>query len=115
MKNWKIINRVILCLMLSLTAMNVCADCWNVYDPGNPTSTGSSQIQLCTEPQEGGDQTEVCAYQGSTGELIIDTEGPPCGLYIHNMPLTDASYLLVFLLGIYGIYIYRKRVAVKWR
>ena len=59
-------------------------------------------------------------YCGDAEEYLVYIPEPLSGCvesgfawYIDfSTPLSDASFLLVFLLGIYGIYTYRKRVAV---
>jgi hypothetical protein len=117
MKNWKIIKRVVLSLILSLAVMNAWSQiCFeeSAYVPGTPTDTGSpDQIELC-DYQKSPEYIPVCVKgQADDGSLIL-IDGD-CFYYIRitSGSLTDASFLLVLLLGIYGTYLYRKRVVLK--
>jgi len=128
-KQNKLISGILAIFMLWIGGVNVCmAQC----DPTCVTQGGrcfeyqadplggetSLDPPLCLAQQGVGTGTAYCV------DLVMDVVLIPypaggCGAgntvewYVVSLPLSDASFLLVFLLGIYGIYTYRKRRGIQ--
>jgi hypothetical protein len=122
MKSVKVIKSVILVLILSLTTTSAwsqqqCGEV-QIYQSGDASSgtVVSTPLMVCDSPG-GVYQQAVCldAVPAAPGTFV--TSSPPCDggatYYIAGFPLTDATALLVFLLGIYSIYLYRQRRGTK--
>jgi len=99
-------------------------------------NTGMAQDEVCAEHawdeyfQNRTSISMVCGTPGGACDLCIDTyhpEGPTllpfnnvtcppelCYTKVSSTPITDATPVLILLLGIYSVYLYRKRrVATK--
>ena len=118
MKIIRVIKRVILVLILSLTTTSVWSqNCSSVriYQSGDASSGYITTTQTVCDSPSGIYNQAACLddYIAAADAFILTS--PPClgdTYYIAGLPLTDATALLVFLLGIYSIYLYRKRVVV---
>ena len=118
MEKSRLMIKVLVLFMLWIGGMNVMAqDCpegsypFELMDINN-APTGD--FVCLTDVSSGG--KAYCVWGGyvtSFSPALCDTVGGTIMYEIPSQPLTDASSLLIFLLGIYGTYIYRKRVAVK--
>jgi len=124
-KQNKLISRFLaIFILLWIGGMNVWAQCdcdtavgeecfTVIVDAEGENPEGVSGGGICLSPTGSG-LTSYCVLPGSG--IIFDPE-PLGGCGVNgtetwsstSMPLSDASFLLVFLLGIYGIYTYRKR------
>lgn len=84
------------------------------YDANAAPPWGTLDSPLCIDPNSSGSYCIV----GNSLLYIPVAIGGACefgGIEydVFEAPLTDATFLLVFLLGIYGTYIYRKRIAIN--
>jgi len=123
MKNNKLITKILAVFILLMSGVSICVaqDC-------PPCPNGS--ITVVAEMINGEGATginphqqyeigagSVCVVEIGINEWAIYDEkgmgpcGGICGCWAGkaSFPLTDASFLLVFLLGAYSIYLYRRR------
>jgi len=119
MKRNKAIVKFLMLAMLWAGGINICqatdVDCftgtlWNeeLLDTGTPTEITCCQGGNTHCYFEGGVYVFPKGHNAQLGDVCAENPSAiPCGP--KSMPLTDASSLLVFMLGIYGIYLYRKR------
>ena len=103
----------------------LCADCnepgdecfCDIQDPDlYPTAPGFIGPlpggPVCLNPNGFG--YSYCILAPGTGVVIPGTNQGGCTYVSYTrFPLSDASFLLIFLLGIYGFFIYRRRVALN--
>jgi len=115
MKNIKAIKRVVLVLILSLMVTSAwsqqCGIFVEIYESGDPLNPGTPTTQEICNYDTGGPAVCFESVPNTSGYFMYYEEG--CDTWLPATPLTGATFFLVFLLGIYGIYIYRKRLVVK--
>ena len=119
MKSINVIKRLILILVLSLTATSTWSqgeDCVTIYiyESGDPSNMGDPKSQVICQDDPGGGKAVCLDMVGVNGNFYMYPAGDgDCGegaiYWIPSTPLSNATILLVFFLGIYGIYLYRKR------
>jgi hypothetical protein len=115
MRRYKLIVKFLLLSMLWVSGVSICKaevvccyDCYLVLE-----SSYEGPGTYCVDTNGSGsyclDQANYTVTQGNSLDGCSSGIG---GTLVTPTPLTDATFLFVFLLGIYGIYTYRKRVAV---
>lgn len=111
MKKNRLKIKVLVLFMLWIGGMNIMA-CDGYYLEILDKDGFGTGVYKCLSKD--GTGTAYCAFEG-LGAYPIEGGGIECDpdITVYDTPLTGASFFLIFLLGIYGTYLYRKRVVLK--